>query len=201
MVTTMSLTRPRIDVRTVQSQAVRGDNITININLSQKVPRLYIRVIDPKGRKVWDNVPITRRARDEFRMVIGTSDFVESGEYSIQVSSSPSFSPIGVTTLKVLENSGMPIIIPIIPLSPSTHIEIEEWWLYTTEMDHRVCPICRETSNKLYPPGAKRPSIPRHPNCRCFYEVTKEPILVKSASIIKAIAAVMTVSKIRGTTA
>jgi SPP1 gp7 family putative phage head morphogenesis protein len=44
-------------------------------------------------------------------------------------------------------------------------------YIYRTEMDQRVCPICRPFSNKIYNPKEELVDIPQHPNCRCFYEI------------------------------
>lgn len=35
--------------------------------------------------------------------------------------------------------------------------------------DNRTCPICRPLDGKRYPMGAKRPMLPLHFSCRCYY--------------------------------
>jgi SPP1 gp7 family putative phage head morphogenesis protein len=42
--------------------------------------------------------------------------------------------------------------------------------------DNRTCPICRPLDGKRYPQGAKRPMLPLHFSCRCYYTMGTGPI-------------------------
>lgn len=42
-------------------------------------------------------------------------------------------------------------------------------WLYVATLDGRTCLICGADDGKLFKKNAVRPSVPRHPNCRCTY--------------------------------
>ena len=42
-------------------------------------------------------------------------------------------------------------------------------WLYLATLDGRTCPVCGADDGKVFKKGAKRPSLPRHINCRCTY--------------------------------
>ena len=42
-------------------------------------------------------------------------------------------------------------------------------WLYTATLDGRTCLVCGADDGKLFKKNAARPSVPRHPNCRCTY--------------------------------
>lgn len=46
-----------------------------------------------------------------------------------------------------------------------------KFYIYRTEMDKRVCPICRPFSNKIYNTDEQLVDIPQHRNCRCFFEI------------------------------
>lgn len=44
-------------------------------------------------------------------------------------------------------------------------------YIYRTELDKRVCPICKKFESKIYLPTEELPDIPQHENCRCHMEV------------------------------
>ena len=60
---------------------------------------------------------------------------------------------------------------------------------YLATLDARVCPICRPDHRKVYPLDAQGnytgPTVPRHPNCRCFLS----PVTRSIAEILAAAAA------------
>ena len=65
-----------------------------------------------------------------------------------------------------------------IPIDITRKVVSKQW---ITQMDRRVCPLCEEASASG-PQGngtwdwddPDAPEIPRHPNCRCTYELTYE---------------------------
>lgn len=46
-----------------------------------------------------------------------------------------------------------------------------KFYIYRTEMDKRVCPICRPFSNRIYNRDEELVEIPQHHNCRCLFEI------------------------------
>lgn len=42
---------------------------------------------------------------------------------------------------------------------------------FITQMDHRVCPICKPFENQIFRLNEDKPKIPLHINCRCTYDV------------------------------
>jgi len=51
---------------------------------------------------------------------------------------------------------------PVLPV-----VEFE----YVTEGDERVCPDCDAFSGRRYRVGQFMPQLPRHPGCRCFWDL------------------------------
>lgn len=47
--------------------------------------------------------------------------------------------------------------------------DLDFQWLYLATLDGRTCPVCGADDGKVFKKGAKRPSLPRHINCRCTY--------------------------------
>lgn len=52
--------------------------------------------------------------------------------------------------------------------------EVIAGWTYVATLDSRTCPRCGALDGRFYRKGQKRPAIPIHPNCRCFY--APEPV-------------------------
>ena len=66
---------------------------------------------------------------------------------------------------------------------------------FITQMDHRVCPICKPFENQTFQPSEDKPDIPLHFNCKCTYDVIfKEPDKTFEGSF-EEIAEVVTVSR------
>ena len=67
------------------------------------------------------------------------------------------------------------------------------YYRYIAINDARTCPMCRKVANKPYSPmDPKRPEIPRHPNCRCFYEIiSPSEILIASVNELEIMAVIV----------
>lgn len=47
--------------------------------------------------------------------------------------------------------------------------DLDFQWLYVATLDGRTCLICGSDDGRLFRKNAARPSVPRHPNCRCVF--------------------------------
>ncbi len=77
-------------------------------------------------------------------------------------------------------------------------------FIFRTQMDKRVCPLCKEHENEEFLPTEEIPMIPVHPNCRCTYDVIYDTIyessfheLRKIYQAVKAIKIINTIPYIK----
>lgn len=72
------------------------------------------------------------------------------------------------------------------PIDDITKKEVK-FYIYRTEMDRRVCPICKPWENKIFSKDEDLVEIPRHINCRCFFEIVYSDQLDASFSEIQGV--------------
>lgn len=68
--------------------------------------------------------------------------------------------------------------VPIVPLLPADRRSalIISRVRFVTELDRKVCVICRVYEGAVYElDDVRKPDIPLHPNCRCHYEYVDTP--------------------------
>ncbi len=72
-------------------------------------------------------------------------------------------------------------------------------YIYRTQMDHRVCPICAAYEDTRYEPDEWKPIIPddTHPNCRCTYDVIWVDIKVYEANLKEQVIATEMVEMVK----
>ncbi len=69
-------------------------------------------------------------------------------------------------------------------------------YIFRTQMDHRVCPICKQYENRVYEPEDPAiPDIPVHINCRCTMDVVYENPEDITEDMRRMAQAAMTVAK------
>ena len=170
--------------------------ITTPTGLSVAVPKVYLEMVDSKGRIVW---PLSVIAKDTagFTRLISTAELETNTRYTVRASlnnklirhssaifkTTKSIIPGLIRSLTLLS----PILIPntLVPENPSKDI----WYVYTTELDQRVCPICLNYSGRTFGPnddlipiGPPEFGGKTHWKCRCVYT----PQNVLNAALLKA---------------
>lgn len=181
--------RPLIVVGTVPSKVEKGQTIALSARFFDKhtllpldVSRIYMTIISEKdGTVVWP-LEIVRKNTSGFDIMIGTDDMQRDQFYLVRVSNNWNLSPSAATTFEIGRKA---TILPIIPLllAPLLFIEPQDpemevdKYIFKTQMDARVCPLCQEHANQEFKPGDTNiPHIPVHPNCRCTMDVIyKDP--------------------------
>ncbi len=84
------------------------------------------------------------------------------------------------------------------PSPPEDRRRIDHF-IYRTQMDHKVCPICLGYQDMVYQPDEWKPIIPddTHPNCRCTYDVIWVDIKSWEASLKEQVVATEMVEVIK----
>lgn len=175
--------RPLIVVEAIPSEVDRGQTLAVSARLFDKrtmlpseVSRIFMTITSEKdGHVVWP-LEVVRKDADGFDIMIGTEDMKEDHTYLLRVSNNWNLSPSAATTFGVRKKTTvLPIIIPFIlaPLIlPQDDPRRVEKYIFRTQMDHRVCPECKQYENQEFKPeDTDIPKIPVHPNCRCTMDV------------------------------
>jgi len=175
--------RPIIVVEAIPIEVERGQSISISARLfdkhsmqPQEVSRIFMTITSMKdGTIVWP-LEVVRKDASGFDIMIGTKDMKGDTSYLLRVSNNWNLSPSASTTFTILKKKTVLPIIPIIALIPlilpeDDLREVQEY-IFRTQMDHRVCPICKPFENLVfYPTDINIPIIPLHINCRCTMDV------------------------------
>lgn len=179
--------RPLIVVEAIPNEVDKGQTISISARLFDKksllpleVSKIFMTITSEKdGHTVWP-MEVVRKNAAGFDIMIGTEDMKEDHTYLIRVSNNSNLSPSAATTFGIRKkNTVLPIILlPIIPLIPlvlrepvDSSRQVEKY-IFRTQMDHRVCPICQQYEDQEFKPNQTDiPKIPIHHNCRCTVDV------------------------------
>ncbi len=108
-----------------------------------------------------------------FHILIGTKD-LDREQYTIQVSTNKSFTPMGFSQFTV--KGDLPFLIPLLVVGLGSNPDDVDGKIvkvkFKTMMDKRVDEACKKYENKIYNVKDKNmPQIPIHFNCRCHYEI------------------------------
>jgi len=174
--------RPIIVVEAIPQSVERGQSIAISARLFDKdtmqpmeVSRIYMTITSMRdGHIVWP-LEVVRKDATGFDIMVGTEEMKEDHEYLLRVSNNWNLSPSSATTFAVEKKSSILPIIPIIAipflLPVDERREVKEY-IFRTQMDHRVCPICKQWENRVFQPeDTNIPIIPLHHNCRCTMDI------------------------------
>jgi len=154
--------------------------VTDTLGAPVVAPTLYMEILDSKGRVYWPLSPITRDANG-FSKLISTREMEPNTRYTIRVSTNRKLSPQGWTFFKTTKRKLIPFLAPLI--SPLVLIPKKAlnpiWLIYRTELDARVCKICRPHEGKKFRPNDSRiirigpPQLggETHYTCRCHYDM------------------------------
>ncbi len=184
-----------------QMLAVHATIIDEYTNRPMLFDKFYMQIIDSQGLEVWPLSTIQKNS-SKFDKLISTSE-LKAGKYLIRVSPSRNLRPIGAVQF-IIEKSDNPLVplIPLVllavpysklikkvesdilePIEPPSKIAI---LIYKTEMDSRVCKICRGhranhspglPPSQYYPFSPEQPVIgpeelggQTHYRCRCNFD-------------------------------
>lgn len=183
--------RPIIVVQTNPREIEQGQMITVSARLFHPgnlepffVSRIFMQIQSNRGIEVWP-LEVIRKDSAGFDILIGTSEMKSNTEYLLRVSNNWNLSPSASTKFKIKKKPTIGIL-PLVPLLvpfarfPEDDIsrrEIEVF-IFRTQMDNRVCPICKGYENLAFAPTVWKPTIPddTHQRCRCTYDIVfKKP--------------------------
>jgi len=181
-----SLASERLNVTVVATPQViqKGQMIELSIaitgttGLSVVVPRVYMEIVDSRGRVVW---PMSVLAKDTsgFTRLISTAELKPNTRYTIRAAINNKLIRMGFAVFKTAKGIFPALLLPglsalaLIPKSAEAHKS--DYLMWETEHDARVCPICLNLSGRTW--KASDPDIPRvgppefggasHWGCRC----------------------------------
>jgi hypothetical protein len=174
--------RPIIVVEAIPVSVDRGQTISLSARLfdkltmqPQEVSRIYMTITSQQdGHIVWP-LEVVRKNAAGFDIMLGTEEMKDGHDYLVRVSNNWNLSPSSATQFLVKKKATvLPIVLlPLIPIILPIDIKRKvKQYIFRTQMDHRVCPICKPFENRVYNPGdANIPSIPLHINCRCTMDI------------------------------
>lgn len=157
------------------------------------VSRIFMHIQSVKdGHEVWP-LEVVRKNAAGFDILIGTSEMKENHDYLVRVSNNWNMSPMGWAEfhVKKKETGVPPLFIPVVGV-PGIRIPVDDIakkeivaYVYRTQMDHRVCPICKGYENIVFEVDEWKPNIPddTHPRCRCTYDIIFKEKEEKTASL------------------
>ncbi len=149
----------------------RGDLMRITTNMNMQTGQIWMRIIGTNGIIV-QKAGMVKTNATGFQILVGTRD-LKAGNYVVQVSNHPNFSPLGVAEFKIKGVAPISPFIPVIPflLTPDSPTEKFKKVIFRTMMDSRVDAICKQFENRVF--DVDDPNIavpPLHFNCRCWLE-------------------------------
>lgn len=200
--------KPKVIVTVNPSKIIEGQMLSVHATIIDEYTnrpmlfdKFYMQIIDSQGLEVWPLSTIQKNS-SKFDKLISTSE-LKAGKYLIRVSPSRNLRPIGAAQF-VIEKSDNPLVplIPLVllavpyskltkkvesdilePVEPPSKIAI---LIYKTEMDSRVCIICRghrANHSPGLPPSQYYPFSPEQPvigpeqlggdthfKCRCNFD-------------------------------
>jgi len=214
MSTNLNGFKPKVVVSVNPPKIIEGQMVAIHAviideytNRPMLFDKFYMQIIDSQGLEVWPLSTIQKNS-SSFDKLISTSE-LKAGKYLVRVSPSRNLRPIGAAQFEI-EKSDNPLV-PLIPLillaTPRSKVvkKVEKEFIepkeppkiailiYKTEMDSRVCPICRAhkanhspglPTSQYYPFSPEQPVIgPKelggdsHYRCRCNFDfITTEQL-------------------------
>jgi len=149
------------------------------------VPTMYLEILDSTGKPYWRLSPIVRDA-STFAKLISTNEMKHNTRYIVRVGINRKLSPHGYDFFKTRNRKLVPLFIPLVftpfvitPLIPK-EARKPLFLTYKTELDARVCPICKPNEGLVFPidsPDVIRIGPPdlggeTHYNCRCHYDIS-----------------------------
>lgn len=176
--------RPIIVVEATPPAVERGNVMAISARLFDRdtmhpmeVSRIYMTITSQQdGHVVWP-LEVVRKNASGFDIVVGTEEMKDGHDYLVRVSNNWNLSPVSAAEFQVKKKaSTLPVLVPLIPLVLPIDIKRKvKHYIFRTQMDHRVCPLCEPFENRVFNPGDPNiPSIPLHINCRCTMDVIYE---------------------------
>ncbi len=185
------------------------------------VPTLYMDIIDSKGIVFWRTSLIARDV-SSFAKLISTSELKHNTRYQIRVGTTNKLTPHGYTYFKTKKRLGPIVFIPLL-FAPAILVPqnktLEQYKLipkeaqkpifltYRTELDARVCPICKPNEGLTFPINSKNvirigPSElngQTHWACRCHYDIEQavNAAVHKVEGMLKAMKMVKIVQAVR----
>jgi len=201
----------RITVVVSPNQIDAGQMVQISAIITDKfgapvfVPVLYMEILDSKGREYWRLSPIVRDANG-FSKLISTNELKPNTRYTVRVSTNRKLSPQGFAFFKTTRKKLIPLFIPVL-LAPTILIPKKAkdpiWLIYRSELDGKVCVICkphegkkfRPTDNSIIRIGPPELGGETHYNCRCHYdmELAVNPAFAKLQRMLKSVKVVIAV--------
>lgn len=212
----MSLSRKtRVTVHVAPNTVDAGQMIQISASVTTPFGApvitsvLYMEIIDSKGRVYWPLSPIARNANG-FSKLISTREMKSNTRYQVRVGINKSLSPQGWAFFKTSKKKLPLVIIPalILPtiLIPKKALD-PVWLIYRTELDAKVCPICKPHEGKKFRPkdsdiiriGPPQLGGETHYGCRCHYdmELAVNPAQAKVESMLRAIKIITAVESVK----
>lgn len=210
----MSSQSTRITVHVAPQTIDAGQMIQISATVTNPLGApvvtsvLYMEIIDSKGRVYWPLSPIARDVNG-FSKLISTREMRSNTRYQVRVSINRKLSPQGwaffKTSKKSLALAFIPALIAPLVLIPKKALD-PTWLIYRTELDAKVCPICKPHEGKRFRPkdsdiiriGPPELGGETHYGCRCHYdmELAVNPAQAKVESMLRAIKIITAVESV-----
>lgn len=171
--------------------------ITNPMGLSVTVPKVYMEILDSKGIVVWP-LSVIAKNTSGFTRLISTAELETNTRYTVRTALNPKLVKQSYSFFKTTKSIIPGLLVPLTLLSPTLFPQtlIPEtpdkpiYLVYTTELDQRVCPICKNFEGRTFSPddpdliriGPPELGGKTHYGCRCVY--TPENVL--NAALLKA---------------
>jgi len=208
----------RITVHVAPDIISAGQMIQVSVAVTDRlgspvvVPTLFMEILDSTGREYWKLSPMAR-GTSGFAKLISTSELKHNTRYTVRVSTNRKLSPQGFDFFKTKKQRIPPPFIPLlfapavlIPLIPK-EAKKPIFLTYKTELDARVCPICRPNEGlvfaiddpKVIKIGPPELGGDTHFGCRCHYDmsVAINAAVLKVQRQLRAARVIMYVSAIQ----
>lgn len=186
--------------------------VTDRLGAPVVVPTMYLEILDSTGKQYWPLSPIARNV-SSFAKLISTNELKHNTRYVVRVGINRKLSPQGYDFFKTKNQKLTPAFIPLLfapsillPLIPK-EARKPIFLTYKTELDPRVCVICRPFEGLVF--AIDDPKIIRigppdlggqtHYGCRCHYdmEVAVNPAMAKVQRILDSARVVMVVQAVQ----
>ena len=162
--------------------------VTDRLGAPVVVPTLFMEILDSTGREYWKLSPMARNEHS-FAKLISTSEMKHNTRYIVRVATNRKLSPQGYDFFKTRKEKLHPAFIPLLfapaVIIPSLELIPKEarkpiFLTYKTELDQRVCPICRPNEGlvfaiddpKIIKIGPPELGGDTHYGCRCHYDMS-----------------------------
>jgi len=211
----------RITVHVAPDIISAGQMIQVSVAVTDRlgspivVPTLFMEILDSTGREYWKLSPMARNVSG-FAKLISTSEMKHNTRYIVRVATNRKLSPQGYDFFKTKKQRIPPAFIPLLfapaVLFPALDLIPKEarkpiFLTYKTELDARVCVICRPNEGlvfavddpKIIKIGPPELGGETHFGCRCHYDmsVAINAAVVKVQRQLRAVRIVMAISAIQ----